>query len=325
MLAVIYEAFTRIEKDKFRKLLIHRRKACRLAFGLLVTQKMPKKISFKHFEGLIKYYKPSTTRLEAYLMFKTLDTNRSGFITLDEFYDVYDVFELKWELKSIGTEWFSAIDNKWCKTFLRFVHKLVVHKWFHIFVYIMIGASAVYQIIEAIFINSSKEIKRKIEFIESTPLSLIFVTLYGVEASLKLIGLGLIQYFKSFWNRFDFFITCLAIIGLMFAGAMSLPFAFIFVLRSIRLLKLLEKKRRFQDIMGAFIFIIVKRFVSLSIVVLIVYYIFAILGMELFSAYDLKNCCKNTSVEMLFAYSETSAINGFYYLNNFTDIIASYG
>ena len=319
MLAVVYEAFTRIEKDKFRKLLLHRRKACRLAFGLLVTQKIPKKISFKHFEGLMKYYKPSATRLEAYLMFKTLDTNRSGFITIDEFYDVYDVSELKWELNNISTEWFSQIENKWCKTLLRIICRIIEHKLFHILVYIIISASAMFQLIEAILAKSSKDIPST-----SHPLSLIFVSLYGLETCLKLIGLGLIEYFKSFWNRFDFCITCLAIIGLLFTGVTSLPFTFIFVLRSFRLLKLLEKKRRFKDIMGAFIFIILKRFISLSIVILIVYYIFAILGMELFSTYILKDCCQSTPVAMYFRYTPNS-LDGLYYLNNFSDIIASYG
>jgi hypothetical protein len=44
MLAVVYEAFTRIEKDKFRKLLLHRRKACQHAFRLLVTRINPTNI-----------------------------------------------------------------------------------------------------------------------------------------------------------------------------------------------------------------------------------------------------------------------------------------
>ncbi|CAG2184314.1 unnamed protein product, partial [Oppiella nova] len=105
---------------------------------------------------------------------------------------------------------------------------------------------------------------------------------------------------------------------------MRLPFSFVFVLRSTHLLRLLQHQRRYSDIMGAFIFIIVKRFVSLSIVVLIVYYMYAILGMELFSAYDLTNCCKNTSIEQYFAYSPNATLNGYYYLNNFSDIVVSY-
>ena len=35
MLAVVYDAFTHIEKEKYKRLFLHKRKATRLAFGLL--------------------------------------------------------------------------------------------------------------------------------------------------------------------------------------------------------------------------------------------------------------------------------------------------
>lgn len=46
--------------------------------------------------------------------------------------------------------------------------------------------------------------------------------------------------------------------------------------------------------------------------------------MELFSKYDLKNCCVNTTVEDFYRFSEnsTSAI-GYYYLNSFPDLLTS--
>lgn len=47
MLAVVYEIFTRMEKDKFRKLMLHRRLACQHAFRLLVPKHSPDRISFK--------------------------------------------------------------------------------------------------------------------------------------------------------------------------------------------------------------------------------------------------------------------------------------
>lgn len=322
MLAVVYEAFTRIEKDKFRKLLLHRRKACRHAFALLVTRMSPKKISFKHFEGLMLFYKPNASKLDTYLMFKALDANKSGFITLNEFYNVYEVSDLKWQPNNPQIEWFSDFRFQWIKKICQTINKLVNHKWFQISIYIMISTSAVYQITEAI-LRSSSSYKKEIELIQSSPISLIFVSLYGIEASLKLIGFGLYRYFDCGWNRFDFCITVFAIIGLIFEG-FYLPFSFVFVLRSLRLLKLLKYKARYRDIMGAFIFIIVKRFGSVSIVVLVVYYNFAILGMELFSSYDLMNCCKNTNFGQYFAYSPNSTLNGYYYLNNFTNIISSY-
>ena len=58
MLAVVYDAFTRIEKEKFRRLFLHKRKAAQHAFRLLVTKERPEEVSFQHFEGLLSAYKP---------------------------------------------------------------------------------------------------------------------------------------------------------------------------------------------------------------------------------------------------------------------------
>lgn len=62
MLAVVYETFTGIEKDKFRKLLLHKRQACKLAFRLLVSKQNPNHIRFKQFHGLMRYYSPKTSK-----------------------------------------------------------------------------------------------------------------------------------------------------------------------------------------------------------------------------------------------------------------------
>lgn len=69
MLAVVYETFTRVERDKFRKLLLHKRQACRLAFRLLVSKQNPTHIRFRQFEGLMHYYAPQKSRLLFILCF----------------------------------------------------------------------------------------------------------------------------------------------------------------------------------------------------------------------------------------------------------------
>ena len=92
------------------------------------------------------------------------------------------------------------------------------------------------------------------------------------------------------------------------------------------MLKLFELKKRYKDIMGTFTFILTKRFGSMSLAVLILYYFYAIIGMELFGNYDLRDCCKNSSVESYFAQgSSNSSVKGYYYLNNFSNIATSFG
>lgn len=89
MLAVVYDAFTRIEKEKFRRLFIHKRKAAQHAFKLLVTQERQEEVSFQHFEGLLRSYKPSAGPTEAYLIFKTLNKSNSGYLNKEEFNGKY--------------------------------------------------------------------------------------------------------------------------------------------------------------------------------------------------------------------------------------------
>jgi hypothetical protein len=58
MLAVVYETFTRIEREKCRALLLHRRRATRHAFRLLVSRRAPLAIKLRHFSGLMRHYAP---------------------------------------------------------------------------------------------------------------------------------------------------------------------------------------------------------------------------------------------------------------------------
>ena len=64
---------------------------------------------------------------------------------------------------------------------------------------------------------------------------------------------------------------------------------------------------------------------SLATVMLMLYYSFAILGIELFSKYDMRNCCENSSVEAFYIYNSTKLPDGYYYLNNFNNLVMSGG
>lgn len=328
MLAVVYETFTRMEKEKFRKLLLHRRKACQLAFHLLVSKTSPASISFRHFEGLMKYYKPKACRRDVYLMFKTLDVTKTGFLTLEEFYQVYEVSPLKWKPKRPEEPWFSNLGKPWEDIFGAIYH-LVTWKYSDIIINIVILVNGIWQLIEAAELSSYQN--GKIDYlvtrhmkIGDTTASWItagFITFYIFEALLKMLGLGLYNYFRSGWNIYDFIVTIAGLAGLI-AEEFDCPFVFIIILRPLRLLRLFKLKRRYRDVLGT-LFIILPRFLSVALVLVIVYYYFAIIGMELFSGYNMVNCCINSTVEQFYHYGNDSITNGYYYLNNFSNFVAS--
>lgn len=153
--------------------------------------------------------------------------------------------------------------------------------YFDVYVYATIILSIFWQLVETNF--PSKVIINGIDkfiHLEMSTVSLIFIALFTVEILMKIIALDLNNFLKDYWNVFDFVVVVASIVGLVFS-IFNLSFAFIYVLRSARLLKLFELRHR--NILDSFMFILIKRFISVTIVVLIVLYSFAILGMELFS------------------------------------------
>ena len=159
----------------------------------------------------------------------------------------------------------------------------------------------------------------------ATTVCAIFIGIYTVEMCLKLLALGWTEYSRHPGNCFDCFITTVALFTFMLAEygiTTSLSTSF-FSFRSLRLIDLLRRNvNRYRDILGPFAAIIMKRFTSVTLVVLIVYYFFAIIAMELFGGYNLENCCRNTSIESY--YDSSGPGQYFYFLNNFNDVITSY-
>lgn len=64
MLAVVYETFTSIEKEKMKKLYLHKQKGCELAFNLLLSKTNVKELRFKQFQGLMKYFAADKSKNE---------------------------------------------------------------------------------------------------------------------------------------------------------------------------------------------------------------------------------------------------------------------
>ncbi|XP_060068697.1 two pore channel protein 1-like [Ylistrum balloti] len=320
LLAVVYDTFSNLEKSKLKKLFFHKRVGCRHAFRLLVTKRHSNHIQLKHFAGMMKYFRPKKTRREIYLTFKIINTSMTGTLSLDEFYNIYDTVSLQWSPTGEQTQiWSSKFRPPWNKLFSK-LHWFINWKWFEGFVYLVIAANFIWILIETIQWSVNRVDIRNYEF-QASWASFIFVCLYTVEAMLKILGKGPKEYFTTGWDAFDFIVTFTCVIGVMdefFAGT----FYFFTVLRPFRLLRLFKIKKRYRDVLGTF-FVLLNRLLSLAGVIVLVYYFFSIIGMEVFLHVDLRNCCKNTSVEDFYKYSNDSFFEGYYYLNNFENILVS--
>jgi len=316
MLAVVYDAFTKIEKEKFRRLFLHKRKAAQHAFKLLVTQERPEQVSFQHLEGLLTAYRPRTTPTEAYLIFKLINKSGSGYLSVDEFYDIYDACQYTWNIGRSPTEWYHDMKPA-IRTCLGFLNRVVTNRFFEYFICLAVLTNGVVLLVQTSLMKSPHD-EDDASKIYVPWVSYFFVALYTLEASIKLLGLGSVQYFSSYWNTFDFGVTLLGILALIFEF-IGIPLSYIIILRPLRLLTLFRMKRRFRDVFGTAV-ILMPRLISAVIVLLLIYYFFAIIGLELFGTLDLKNCCQNSSVEQYYKFVNGSEDNQYYWLNNFQSL-----
>lgn len=69
-------------------------------------------MAFAHFHGMLCYYSPHLSKLDKYLIFKTLDTENCGKITLNQFYNFYEFVGLKWSKNEITTPFYMQFNSK---------------------------------------------------------------------------------------------------------------------------------------------------------------------------------------------------------------------
>lgn len=115
-------------------------------------------------------------------------------------------------------------------------------------------------------------------------------TVFVAEALSKILALGIRCYLSSGWNLFDLGTSIMTVVAacalILFPSA-----TFLVIFRPLRTLRLFKIKKRYRDVFGTLV-ILSPQMCSTAIVMLVLYYFFAIIGMELFAGYDMRNCCK---------------------------------
>ncbi|XP_054519611.2 two pore channel protein 1 isoform X5 [Pan troglodytes] len=323
LLAVVFDTFNDIEKRKFKSLLLHKRTAIQHAYRLLISQRRPAGISYRQFEGLMRFYKPRMSARERYLTFKALNQNNTPLLSLKDFYDIYEVAALKWKAKKNREHWFDELPRTALLIF-KGINILVKSKAFQYFMYLVVAVNGVWILVETFMLKGGNF------FSKHVPWSyLVFLTIYGVELFLKVAGLGPVEYLSSGWNLFDFSVTVFAFLGLLALALNMEPFYFIVVLRPLQLLRLFKLKERYRNVLDT-MFELLPRMASLGLTLLIFYYSFAIVGMEFFCGIVFPNCCNTSTVADAYRWrnhtvgNRTVVEEGYYYLNNFDNILNSF-
>uniref|UniRef100_A0A674NW89 Voltage-dependent calcium channel protein TPC1 n=1 Tax=Takifugu rubripes TaxID=31033 RepID=A0A674NW89_TAKRU len=317
LLAVVFDTFNDVEKMKFKSLLLHKRSAIDHAFQLLVSRQRPMGVSMKQFDGLMRFYRPRMSARDRFLTYKALNTSGAPMLSIQDFYKFYQVTGLKWKARRSGEHWFDDLPHT---TFLIFkgIHLLVKSKAFQYIMYAVVAINGVWILLETYTLNST-----------IFWLLVFFLLVYGVEVLLKILGLGPMAYFSSGWNLFDFSVTVFAFLGLIALAFNMEPFYFIVVLRPLQLLRLFKIKQRYRNVLDT-MFELFPRMASLGLTLIIFYYSFAIVGMELFADVVYPNCCIGSTVAESYKQinktigNKTVLEEGYYYLNNFNHILSSF-
>uniref|UniRef100_A0A2C9KW31 Ion transport domain-containing protein n=1 Tax=Biomphalaria glabrata TaxID=6526 RepID=A0A2C9KW31_BIOGL len=287
LLAVVYDTFSNLEKSKIRSLFFHKREGCMHAFRLLVTQANHSGLSVKHFIGMMGYFLPKKSKRDYYLMFKALNTSKTGMIQMEEFFNIYEVSRLRWKLKSDVSLWSSNFRHP-CNIIFKSLNWLANWKYLDYFIYFVIAGNFLWILIETARISSDGTNVESYNFTTSW-ISISFICIYSIEAVIKILGRGPYDYFTRGWDLFDFLVTLVSVVG-VFGEIFENSFYYVMILRPFRLLRLFKLKKRYRDVLGT-LFVLFSKLMSLAICIIIVYYFYAIIGMEFFLDTDLKDCC----------------------------------
>ncbi len=109
---------------------------------------------------------------------------------------------------------------------------------------------------------------------------IVFTAIFGLEALVKLMGLGLRQYFRSPWNWFDFSIVAGSIAAT--AADFSSVGLLLRVFRVLRVFRLIRVSATLQQLGATFIFSL-PSFVNIMAITGMAFFIYAIVGMHLFA------------------------------------------
>lgn len=260
LLAVVYDTFAMNEKEKFRKLFMHRREGAQIAFRLLAepdAQSGELAVSVERFIGMLAFFDRKSNLKDMYLSFKALNTSGSMILSLEEFYHVYEIVQLRWRKKEKNVPWFNNCFAV-CKIPLSGARWLVTKKQYQYFIHFTEFLCGLWYFTET-FLREAKIFDFDVELNSYFWVSSGFVIFFTVETTFRVIGLGPSKFLQSYWNAFDLFVDFIGAVGLIFHDTNHGLSHFV-ILRFLSLFRLLQMKRSYRQIFNT-ITILIPRFV----------------------------------------------------------------
>ena len=127
-----------------------------------------------------------------------------------------------------------------------------------------------------------------------TMLNYIFTGIFIAECIIKLIGLGIIGYFHSGWNKFDFFVVIASILDIIIANIDGIDAAFLKsfqIIRVLRVMRITRALRLVRSLKGLEKLIqtlswSISALMNVVLLMVLIFSIFAILGVYFYDGID---------------------------------------
>ena len=127
-----------------------------------------------------------------------------------------------------------------------------------------------------------------------TMLNYIFTGIFIAECIIKLVGLGIVGYFHSGWNKFDFFVVIASILDIIIANIDGIDAAFLKsfqIIRVLRVMRITRALRLVKSLKGLEKLIqtlswSISALMNVVLLMVLIFCIFAILGVYFYDGID---------------------------------------
>nr|XP_046233001.1 two pore segment channel 3 isoform X2 [Scatophagus argus] len=327
-LAVVYNNYKKYLKEEVRQLVRAKRHKMVRAFAVLQERRQEggdPVVSQATWNQLVRLVQPDISNAHRELLWSVSDDTNQGCIGKMAFVQLADLLNIEViTLKSRPHPLHSVCPTLYQSAPSRLLCRMVQHRAFVIAYDLII-------LVNAVFIGLDEE----------NPMiansEWVFLALYLLEILLKLYVFEPRAFFSkhSFWNWFDTIIVVSALIATIINSATKSSGGYtsrqildiVFILRVLRLIRVVDSIKRFRTIINTLIRI-GPAILTFGQLIVVVYYIFAMVGMELFkgkvkfyeedSTDPEKKYCGNP----LLKGTDFAQLN--YCKNNFNNVVSSF-
>uniref|UniRef100_A0A8C7MJA1 Two pore segment channel 3 n=1 Tax=Oncorhynchus kisutch TaxID=8019 RepID=A0A8C7MJA1_ONCKI len=324
-LAVVYNNYKKYLKEEVRKLVRAKRHKMVRAFGVLQERKGEGEpvVSQACWNQLVRLVQPDISNAHRELLWSVSDDNNKGCIGKVAFVQLADLLNIQViMMKSRPHPLKTWLPSLYLSSPSRLVCRMVQHKAF-MYTYDLII------LVNAVFIGLDEEdpLIANVEW--------AFLVLYLLEILLKLYSFEPRAFFSrhQFWNWFDTIIVITALIAMIINSALKLCYTsrqildIVFILRILRLIRVVDNIKRFRAIINTLIKI-GPTILTFGQLIVVVYYIFAMVGMELFKGKIRFFEANSTDPDKAFCGNPLLKNSVFakhnYCKNNFNNVVSSF-